>query len=119
MNNQRIARTEKWIKIEITNILKVKAKNSKFHDITITDVKLTNDLSYATVKWYIYSHNKNDLNEITNELEKAKTFCRKELAQISSAYTVPQIRFIYDNTIEQANRIEEILNKIKEEDNTD
>ncbi|MGL5268739.1 MAG: 30S ribosome-binding factor RbfA [Spiroplasma sp.] len=115
MPNQKIARTEKWMKIELTKILKVKAKNPKFNDITITDVKLTNDLSYATIKWYIYCQDKVRFNQISSELEKVKGFCRRELSQISSAYTVPQLKFKYDETIEQANRIEAILNKIKDE----
>lgn len=114
MANQRIARTEKWMKIEITKILKVKAKNPKFYDITITDVKLTNDLSYATIKWYLYCQDKNKINDISNDLENVKGFCRKELAKISSAYKVPQLKFQYDEIIEQADRIEEILSKIKD-----
>ncbi|MBE4703852.1 30S ribosome-binding factor RbfA [Spiroplasma platyhelix] len=115
MANQKIARTEKWMKIEITNILKIKAKNPKFSDITITDVKLTNDLSYATITWYLYNQDQSKIKEISQELENVKGFCRRELAQISSAYKVPQLRFKYDQTIEEADRIESILNKLKEE----
>lgn len=113
MANQRIARTEKWIRIEISKILKTKVKNPKLHNITITDVKLTNDLSYATIKWHIFYEDKSEISNITNDLEIVKGFCRKELAQISSGYKVPQLIFKYDNTIDKAQKIEEILNKIK------
>lgn len=113
MANQKIARTEKWMKVEITNILKIKAKNPKFADITITDVRLTNDLSYATITWYLFQEDQAKIADISKELEKVKGFIRKELAQISSAYKVPQLRFKYDQTIEQADRIEAILDKIK------
>lgn len=115
MANSKLARTEKWLKIEITKILKVKAKNPKFFDITITDVRVTNDLSYATVMWYLFDQNQEKNNQVTKELENVKGFCRHELAQISSTYKVPQIRFKYDNTIESANRIETILDKLKTE----
>lgn len=115
MANQKIARTEKWMKIEITKILKVKAKNPKFSDLTITDVKLTNDLSYLTVTWYLYHQDQSKIKEIAQELEKVKGFCRRELSQISTAYKVPELRFKYDQTVDQANRIEEILSKIKED----
>lgn len=115
MTSQRTARTEKWMKIELTNILKLKAKNPNFSDITITDVKLSNDLSYATIKWYIYIQDQEKVKQIRNDLEKVKGFCRKELSQISSAYTVPQLRFKYDETINQADRIEAILKKLKAE----
>ncbi|MDQ7982689.1 MAG: 30S ribosome-binding factor RbfA [Spiroplasma sp.] len=117
MANPKLARTEKWIKVEITNILKVKAKNKSFVNITITDVKVTNDLSYATIMWYLYDQEKEKVNQIAKELENIKGFCRRELAQISSSYKVPQIRFKYDNSIESADRIETILgnlNKNKE-----
>lgn len=116
MANQKIARTEKWMMVEITKILKVKAKNPKFADITITDAKLTNDLSYLTVTWYLYSQDQSKIDEIKQELEKVKGFCRKELSQISSAYKVPEIRFKYDETIDQADRIEAILAKLKSEE---
>lgn len=112
MANQRIARTEKWMKIEITKILKVKAKNPIFFDITITDVKLTKDANYATITWYIFCQDKQKIDDIAQELEKVKGFCRKELAKISHAYSVPQLRFKYDLSIDQANRIEDILDKI-------
>ncbi|MCL6429212.1 Ribosome-binding factor A [Spiroplasma sp. JKS002669] len=115
MVNPKLARTEKWLKIEITKILKVKAKNPKFSNITITDVKVTNDLSYATVMWYLYHQNQEEVSQISKELENVRGFCRHELAQISSTYKVPQIRFKYDNTIESANRIETILDKLKTE----
>lgn len=114
MANQKIARTEKWIKVEITNILKVKAKNPIFSDITITNVKLTKDSSYATISWYIYCKEQSKIDKVSQELERIKGFCRKELSQISSAYKVPELRFKYDNSVDQAKRIETILDKIKE-----
>lgn len=114
MANQKIARTEKWMKVEITKILKVKARNPKFADITITDAKLTNDSSYLTVTWYLFQQDQKKIKEISQELEKVKGFCRHELAQISSSYKVPQIKFKYDDTIDQADRIEAILQDLKQ-----
>ncbi|WP_342266162.1 30S ribosome-binding factor RbfA [Spiroplasma endosymbiont of Villa modesta] len=103
---------ESFLKKEITNILKKESKNILFKDITITNVKITKDNSYATIYWTVYLENL-DIKTISNALEKAKGFCRSALAKTSNKYKVPELRFKYDNTNTRVKNIEEILKNIK------
>lgn len=112
----KLEQQESAFKKEITVILKTQAKNILFKDITITDVKITKDNSYATVYWNIYLDNI-DITTVSMALEKAKGFCRSNLAKTSNKYKVPILRFKYDETSEKAKKIDEILINIKEKSN--
>lgn len=114
MVNPKTARTEKWIKVEITNALQNKVKNPKLKGITITNVKVTKDLSYATVNWTIYGDNKLDPKIINIELNKVKGLLRSQLAAVSTSYKVPELRFEHDDTENKAAKIYDILNKIND-----
>ncbi|WP_308150029.1 30S ribosome-binding factor RbfA [Spiroplasma sp. AdecLV25b] len=103
-------------KKEINIILKTQANNILFKDITITDVKITKDNSYATIYWTIYFDNI-DIKAVSVALEKAKGFCRSALAKTSSKYKVPILRFKYDETSTKVKKIDEILSNIKKNSN--
>lgn len=112
MANIKFEQQESFLKKEISSILKKESKNILFKDITITNVKITKDNSYATIYWTIYLDNL-DINTISDGLEKAKGFCRSSLAKTSNKYKVPELRFKYDNTNTRIKNIEEILKNIK------
>ena len=64
-----------------------------------------------------YSLNGKDyslLKEVT--LNKASGFIRKELCSRIEIRKMPEITFVYDNSIEYGNKIEHILEEIKKED---
>ena len=112
MSNIKIEQQESAFKKEITTILKTSSKNILFKNITITDVKITKDNSYATVYWATYLDNL-DITNIAAALENAKGFCRSELAKVSSKYKVPQLRFKYDDSPHRIEKINHILENIK------
>lgn len=112
MANIKFQQQESFFKKEITNILKKEAKNNLFKNITITNVTITKDNSYATIYWTIYLDELN-INDISSALEKSKGFCRTQLAKTSNKYKVPELRFKYDNTNTRVKNIETILQNIK------
>lgn len=114
----KLEQQESAFKKEISTILKTQAKNILFKDITITDVKITKDNSYATVYWTIYLDNIN-IEEVIMALEKAKGFCRSTLAKTSTKYKIPVLRFKYDETSTKVKKIDEILSNIKKSTNND
>lgn len=75
---------------------------------TITEVKLKKGTDFARI--YV-SANSDIVDEITEKLNENKKFIRYQLAQRLTIKTVPDIRFITDETYEKAKRIEELLNK--------
>jgi len=62
------------------------------------------------VKIFFYAHDNVDATQ--KRLEEITKMVRFELAQKIDQKYVPEIRFVYDDTLERANRIEELLNNL-------
>ena len=92
---------------EISYIVANEVKNPNIKFVTITNVDVTNDLSYAKV----YFTTLDDKVETLKGLKSAKGFIRKSLADTLELRHIPELEFIYDKSIEYGKRIED---KIKE-----
>lgn len=62
------------------------------------------------VKLFFYAHDNKDATQ--KRLDEITKMVRFELAKKIDQKYVPEIRFVYDDTLERANRIEELLNNI-------
>jgi len=96
---------------EISYILANEVKNPNIKFITITACDVTSDLSYAK----IYFTTLDDISETLKGLKSAKGFIKKELANRIELRHIPELEFIYDESIEYASRIEEKIKEIHEE----
>lgn len=107
-------RIEKNIGRELSNILLMEAKNILLKYVSVTKVKVTTDLSLATI-WYTIMGDENEIQATKKALEEAKGYLRTELAQRLDLRKTPELRFKYDESLEYGNRIEKILEEIKKE----
>ena len=96
------------IQRELSYILANEVKNPHIKFITITAVDVTSDLSYAKV----YFTTLGDTKETLKALKSAKGFIRRTLADRIELRHVPELEFIYDESIEYGKRIEEIIEDI-------
>ena len=62
------------------------------------------------VKIFFYAHD--NVAETQKRLDEITKMVRFELAQKIDQKYVPEIRFVYDDTLERADRIEQLLNSI-------
>lgn len=99
---------------ELSNIILTEAKDDDFKTITITHVKVTNDLSYAKIYFTALDDKRKD--KIEKDLNNASGFFRTMLASRLDIRHTPELNFIYDESIEYAKKIEGIIKEIKEED---
>ena len=97
---------------ELSYILANEVKNPNIKFITITDCDVTSDLSYAK----IYFTTLGDIKETLKALKSAKGFIRKSLADRIELRHIPELEFIYDESIEYGKKIENIIEKIHKED---
>ena len=95
---------------EISYIIANEVKNPNIKFLTITDVDVTSDLSFAKV----YFTTLDDVNETLKGLKSAKGYIKKELGNRLELRHIPELEFIYDESIEYANRIEEKIKEINE-----
>ena len=99
---------------EISYILMTEVKDEDIKFVTITDCKTTNDLSFAKAYFTVLDDKK---RETTLEaLKNAAGFIRRELAERVEIRHIPELEFVYDESIEYGKKIEDIIGKIHEED---
>ena len=99
---------------EISKILKEEVKDPDINFVTITSCNISSDLSYAKVYFTCLNDEKKD--EMLKTLNKASGFIRKELCNRVDIRKMPELNFVYDDSIEYGNKIEHILEQIKKED---
>lgn len=99
---------------EISYIIANKVKNQDINFVTITEVKVTSDLSYAKVYFTVLDETKIDTT--LKALNKTSGFIRHELRYRVDIRQIPELKFIYDESINEAKKIEDIIDKIHEKD---
>ncbi|MBN2285313.1 MAG: 30S ribosome-binding factor RbfA [Tissierellales bacterium] len=116
MNTKRKARLEHDIKRYLSQIILTGVKDPRVNEhVTITEVKITEDMKYAKV--YVSSlSDETNRNESIVTLNNAKGYIRKELsARLKTRFT-PEIVFYLDDTIEHSIRINNLLKNISNDE---
>ena len=98
---------------ELSYILAYEVKDSDIKFVTVTDCKLSPDLSYAKI--YVTVFDKEKIDSTMKALEDAKGFIRKELSSRVEMRHTPELEFVYDESIEYGKKIEDIIEKIHED----
>lgn len=111
----KIDRISSQMAKEISYILATEVKDHDLKFITVTDCRVTNDLSYAKV--YYTSLNDGNREDIKKAIKNASGFIRRELMNRIDIRHIPELEFIYDESIEYGKKIEDKIRKIHEEDN--
>ena len=114
MNGIRSEKVGDLIKKEISLILNTKIKDERFKLININAVKVSKDLSIATVYYSIIGSLKDDLDQLPEKaFAKFAGMLRSELSKDIKIRRVPKLVFRYDESIEYASKIEKLLESIK------
>lgn len=102
---------ESTINREITKIIQFDLKDPNLGFCTITEVRVTNDYSFAKV-YITFLGQKARQEKGLKILNKAKGHIRSVLANKLEIRKVPEIIFELDETFENAQKIERILGEI-------
>lgn len=104
-------RIEEEYKKEISNIISYELKNPNITGlISVTKVKVTNDLKFAKVSISIL--NSKNIKETLSGLKKSSGFIRTELAKRVNLRNTPEIIFELDDSMEYGAKIDSILKDI-------
>jgi ribosome-binding factor A len=77
------------------------------HLVTVPEVRMSPDLRLATV--YVMPLGGKDLEPVLAALESHKKFIRGEIAHAINLKFAPDVRFLADETFDEADRIERLL----------
>ena len=102
------------LKKEISNIVHDELKDTRLGFVTIMRVDLTPDFRYARVYFSVLGGEKE--RKATQEaLDSAKPFVRRLIAERIKLRFVPEISFRFDRSVEYSIKIQEELDKIREQ----
>ena len=113
MPSHKIERIESDILKYLSNIIFLETDDELLKTITLTAVDVSKDLSYAKV--YFTSISNMTHKEIEKEVNEAAPFLRGKLAKVIEIRNIPELKFVYDESIEYASKIEKIITEIKED----
>ncbi len=95
---------------EISYILATEIRDEDIKFVTITDCKVTNDLSFAKVYFTVLDESKKDTT--LKALNDAAGFIRRTLADRVEIRHIPELQFVYDESIEYGKKIEDLIEDI-------
>jgi ribosome-binding factor A len=112
MGFKRADRVSDLVKAEITDILLRQVRDPRVQNVTITDVKMSDDLRQAKV--YFVPMGTGSVNdEVKEGLKRATGFLRRELGKRLQLRYVPDVTFIFDTSFDYGDRIERLLGEIE------
>ena len=97
---------------EISKILHQEIKDRDINFVTVTEARITNDLSFAKI--YITTLD-DDRNKVLKALNKASGYIRTILCDRVKIRKMPELHFVYDESIEYGKKIEDIIERINNE----
>lgn len=112
-DNIKISRYESIILTVINNSLKLEIDNKVLKFATATSVKLTKDLSLATV--FLDCLDRNKIENVVFEANRLKGFFKGKLSKVLKTYKTPNIKFVVDEVIDYVDNIEKLFKEINEE----
>lgn len=106
---QRVAHD---LRARLAEIFAQRVSDPRLRELCVTDVRPSPDLSFARVYWTLHG----DAGAAAAALERAKPFVRRCLAEALRLRRVPELAFVHDDTLDRAERIDEILRDVHSRD---
>lgn len=110
--NPRAARIAALIQRVIASNMESALHDKRLAGVTITDVRVTNDLQLAKVYWTILGregHEQGDRKRAEQALNQAKGRLRSLVGRKAGLRLTPDLKFVFDEVPGEAHEIEDIL----------
>lgn len=111
-NNRQSEKNKALIGRYIMEIVSREIKNPKIGLVSVNEVELNADSSLAKV--YVTFFDAKYSHQAFLELKKTEGFVRSSLAKKVALYKVPKVVFVYDESFERAQSLEEALRREEE-----
>lgn len=111
----RKERLNESIKELLGELILNRIKDPRVGLVTITGVEVARDLVTAKV-FFTVMGGENERTESKQGLESAKNFLRKVVGRELKLRNTPDLRFVYDESLDRSMQIEDALKQIREDD---
>jgi len=95
------------IRRELADILRREVRDPRVAGITLTAVELSTDYGHAVV--FFSCLDATQVPAVAEGLGHAAGFLRSQLAQRVKLYATPNLRFVYDESIERGDRLSRLI----------
>lgn len=116
VSSSRADRIARRIQEELSSILLLEASDPRVEGVFVTDVTVDRELAFASV--YVSAlEGAERSEEILQGLRSAAGFLRSALAKRIELRSFPRLRFHWDPTPENADRIDRLIASLHDEEN--
>jgi ribosome-binding factor A len=115
---KRAERVKHLIQEEISRILQIDVKDPRLSFVTVTNVKLTDDLREARV-FVSFMKGDTEREAVLSGLQRATGYIRGELGRRLKLKYTPSIKFFVDDSWDKQERILNLLDSIHNEQTED
>ena len=110
----RSQRMGEQIRRDLAELVRNELRDPRLTWVSFTAIKLSRDLGYATV--YFSVLNPDDSKQSLELLTQAAGFLRHHLAARIRARTIPELKFIYDDSLERGASMDALIAKARASD---
>lgn len=108
---KRADRVAELLKEEVSKLLLFEIKSPELGFLTITKVKMTDDLRHAKIFFSVLGDS-TAISLATETLNRLTGRIRKEIGHRLSLRYVPELQFLYDDNLAYSAHIQDILEKL-------
>jgi ribosome-binding factor A len=114
-HSQRAQRVGDQVQRELAQLLRDEVKDPRVGRVTITAVEVSPDLSHAKV-FVTHLAGRDHADEAVQALQHTAGFLRSALSHRLNLYSVPQLHFAYDDSIESGMKLSQLIDDAIAED---
>lgn len=107
-HSQRAHRVGDEIQRELAQLLRDEVKDPRVGRVTVTSVEVSSDLSHAKV-YFTHLAGRAEAAEAERALQHTAGFLRAALSRRLILYSVPQLHFVYDDSIESGMELSQLI----------
>jgi ribosome-binding factor A len=107
-HSQRAQRVGDEIQRELSQVLRDEVKDPRVGRVTITGVEVSADLSHAKI-FFTHLAGRAGADETVRALQRTAGYLRSALSHRLSLYSVPQLHFSYDDSIESGMEMSQLI----------
>jgi ribosome-binding factor A len=100
------------IQRELSELVQRELRDPRVGMITITAVDVSPDFSHAKVFYTML--NAAHVEQAAKGLRRAAGFLRSQLSRRIKLYTMPELRFEYDESVERGDRLSRLIDSVRE-----
>jgi ribosome-binding factor A len=110
MSRGRPKKVADLIQRELSELIRLELRDPRVGMVTLTSVDVSPDLSHAKVFFTLL--NTEHLKQTTQGLQRAASFLRSQLSKRMSMYTTPELRFVYDESVERGDHLSRLIDSV-------